>query len=363
VGPLPSWPTEAAVLGGLLVLALSDTVHGWELWRTDGTAAGTLLVLDIHPAGDSSPTRFTRVGSKLVFWADDGAHGSELWVTDGTAAGTALLKDINPGPAGSPGFRSTVLGSTAFFFAFDGVHGYEPWKTDGTGPGTVLVRDVAPGPAGSMLVESFAAAGHEVFFTASDHVAGRELWRSDGTEAGTTRVTDLVPGLVGGAIPFFIGANRTVLARSGGRVFFTATDGTTGYELWSVPVPTQFHTVVPCRVADTRDPAGPTGGASPVGDARLPGDGPLRHPVDGDLRRRQRHRRLSVRGGEPLGLRGRARPDGTGRGFLHSREDAGAPPPAEPRLGRHPLRPTPDAPGKRHSRPRRRERLVRVRWP
>ena len=52
-----------------------------------------------------------------------------------------------------------------------------------------------------------------------------------------------------------------VLARSGGRVFFTATDGTTGYELWSLPVPTRLHTITPCRVADTRDPAGPTGGA------------------------------------------------------------------------------------------------------
>jgi hypothetical protein len=51
-----------------------------------------------------------------------------------------------------------------------------------------------------------------------------------------------------------------VLARSGGRVFFTATDIATGYELWRLPAPARFHTVVPFRVADTRDPAGPTGG-------------------------------------------------------------------------------------------------------
>ena len=57
-----------------------------------------------------------------------------------------------------------------------------------------------------------------------------------------------------------------VLARSGGRVFFTATDGTTGYELWSLPVPLKLHTITPCRVADTRDPAGPTGGA-PIGSS------------------------------------------------------------------------------------------------
>ena len=67
----------------------------------------------------------------------------------------------------------------------------ELWKTDGTPAGTAMVRDIAPGPAGSMLVERFAAGGHEVFFTASDHVSGRELWRSDGTDAGTRLVADL----------------------------------------------------------------------------------------------------------------------------------------------------------------------------
>ncbi|MFN8623617.1 MAG: ELWxxDGT repeat protein [Chloroflexota bacterium] len=33
-----------------------------------------------------------------MFAADDGIHGFELWVSDGTAAGTKLVKDINPQP-------------------------------------------------------------------------------------------------------------------------------------------------------------------------------------------------------------------------------------------------------------------------
>jgi ELWxxDGT repeat protein len=164
----------------------------------------------------------------------------------------------------SLGSRTVVLGQTLFFWAYDGVHGFELWKTDGTAPGTVLVRDIAAGPPGSMSIEHFAAAGHEVFFTASDRVSGRELWRSDGTDAGTTRVADLAPGIRGSAAPWEASGPKTVLARSGGRIFFTATDGTTGHELWSLPVPMKFHTVVPCRVADTRDPAGPSGGA-PLG--------------------------------------------------------------------------------------------------
>lgn len=261
VGPMPAWVWSGVELGGALIFSASDAAHGAELWRTDGTAAGTTLIKDVNPAGDSSPYAVARLGDRVVFWADDGTHGVEPWVTDGTAAGTALLKDVNPGPARSSGVRSAVLASTYFFWAHDAVHGYEPWKTDGTSAGTVLVRDVAPGPPGSMRIEHFAAAGHEVFFTASDRVSGRELWRSDGTAAGTTRVADLAPGIRGGATPWEASGNRTVLARSGGRVFFTGNDGATGHELWSVPVPTRFHAIAPCRVADTRDPAGPTGGS------------------------------------------------------------------------------------------------------
>ena len=35
----------------------------------------------------------------LFFIADDGADGMELWKSDGTAAGTVLVKDISPGSA------------------------------------------------------------------------------------------------------------------------------------------------------------------------------------------------------------------------------------------------------------------------
>ncbi len=260
VGPMPTWVWSGVELEGALVFSASDAMHGAELWRTDGTAAGTTLILDVNPAGDSSPYPVARLGERVVFWADDGTHGVEPWVTDGTPAGTVLLKDLNPGPARSSGVRSAVLGSTFFFWAHDGVHGYEPWKTDGTPAGTVLVSDVAAGPPGSMRIEHFAAAGHEVFFTASDRVSGRELWRSDGTTAGTTRVADLAPGIRGGATPWEASATKTVLARSGGRVFLTGNDGATGHELWSASVPTRLHTITPCRVADTRDPAGPSAG-------------------------------------------------------------------------------------------------------
>ncbi|MBK8595890.1 MAG: hypothetical protein IPN83_09940 [Holophagales bacterium] len=274
VAPIPSFSRAGAELGGALYFSATDPTHGTEPWRTDGTAAGTSLLLDVHPAGSSSPLFVGRLGDRLVLWADDGAHGSEPWVTDGTPAGTTLLKDLFPGPVRSgpgafaiPGsIPNPSPGSSLFVFAHDGVHGFEPWKTDGTPTGTVLVRDVAPGPAGSHSWSTVSSMGHQALFTASDHVSGREYWRTDGTEAGTTQVADLVAGLGGGVPPWYSPGGRMPPVRSGGRIFFSASDGTTGYELWSLPVPTKLHTVTPCRVADTRDPAGPTAG-SPLGGA------------------------------------------------------------------------------------------------
>ena len=63
------------------------------------TSAQTFeFVKDINPgAGDSSPNNLTEYNNNLCFSADDGTNGKELWVTDGTTSGTLMLKDINSG--------------------------------------------------------------------------------------------------------------------------------------------------------------------------------------------------------------------------------------------------------------------------
>ena len=135
-------------MGGTLFFTADDGIHGSELWKSDGSQAGTVLVKDIDPDADGydeyGPSYLTAVGGTLFFTADDGIHGEELWKSDGTRAGTVLVKDIHPGDYGSDPSSLTDVRGTLFFTARDGIHGSELWKSDGTRAGTVLVKDIRP---------------------------------------------------------------------------------------------------------------------------------------------------------------------------------------------------------------------------
>jgi ELWxxDGT repeat protein len=178
----PVSPSLVAFQGQLYFFASAEDPKHQGLWRSDGTAAGTRLIRAIDPpTGTYNGNRYflspllTPAGNQLFFRADDGVHGTELWRSDGTPEGTVLVKDIAPGPAHSRVGALAAAGDEVYFAASDGEHGAELWVSDGTAAGTRMVADVLPGPLSSSPLDLTAVAG-KLFFTADDGEHGRELW-------------------------------------------------------------------------------------------------------------------------------------------------------------------------------------------
>jgi len=194
----------------------------YELWKSDGTNAGTKLVNDIGGSGYSSnPQQLTAVGSSLFFTVDDGVHGNELWVSDGTSVGTKLVNDIwNGGNGSSPNYLVS-MGSNVYFNAYDGINGAELWKSDGTSAGTKIINNVSNNSSPQYLT----VAGSTIYLNMYDNTAGYELYKTDGTTAGTVLVKDIQPG-GGWSYPNYFGA-------AGSNVYFQANDGVTGPDLWT----------------------------------------------------------------------------------------------------------------------------------
>ena len=246
-----------------LLIETPDCVK--ELWRSDGTAAGTVRVETpgTEPlalaslanrqllvvartgfsgflwtpggAGEPSGTTLGGLGPVLlvrVFPAGDlvyvltfaGLGEYRLWRSDGTADGTFLLARLFRTVSGFP--EAVVAGGRLFFSEADEEHGHELWVTDGTVAGTRMVCDIRPGPRSS-LPSVLAAAGDGVLFAADEGEAGHEPWLSDGTAAGTVRLADVAPGREA--------SSPGELAALGERVYFDADDGgPAGRQLWSV---------------------------------------------------------------------------------------------------------------------------------
>lgn len=221
-------------VNGVLYFRPNDGIHGDELWKSNGTAAGTVLVKDINPgAAGSELQEFANVNGVLFFRANDGVHGTELWKSDGTEAGTVMVKDIRPGQDGSIETGFFVSNGSVYFQANDGIHGNEPWKSDGTEAGTILLKDIYPGvvPSGfnagmpyNSNPDNFTSANGIVYFAASGGSETHEVWKTDGTVTGTMIVQDVYSGIQGYTLTNFITLN--------GDLYFTVYAGASGNELW-----------------------------------------------------------------------------------------------------------------------------------
>ncbi|MCU0866113.1 MAG: hypothetical protein MUC36_20205 [Planctomycetes bacterium] len=170
-----------AIVTGALRPPFANTV---EAYVTDGTVAGTSQLLQVQGGpGVRSTGRSTAVGETLLFVAETAATGSELWRTDGTAAGTQLVQDFAPGPANGIAEVVTYRGE-AWFIA-----GNRLWRSDGTAAGSSIA--LQPDPAANSL---FGLVANEdwLLFTSTNTLSQR-LWRSDGTVGGTQQLDVAAP--------------------------------------------------------------------------------------------------------------------------------------------------------------------------
>ncbi|MFP2932174.1 ELWxxDGT repeat protein [Pyxidicoccus sp. 3LG] len=183
---------------GRVLFLVENFGRPYSLWRTDGTEEGTVEVMELPtsaPSGSGSQSRppLTCMGDDVYFAAWDAQAGLELWKSDGTAAGTARVADLNPGTAGSAPKGFAVHDGSLYFAATDAAAGTELWKSDGTAQGTMPVLDVAPG-ADSALDEAdpvtLISSPAGLFFMAREATHGVQLWKTDGTPQGTSRLSD-----------------------------------------------------------------------------------------------------------------------------------------------------------------------------
>ena len=90
---------------------------------------------------------------------------------------------------------------------------------------TVMVKDINSGGLSSTpTILGDSSIGNTLYFSATDGTDGRELWKTDGTSSGTVLVKDINSG-AGSSLPSaFVVFNNTL--------FFRADDGINGFELW-----------------------------------------------------------------------------------------------------------------------------------
>lgn len=167
----------------------------FEIWKSDGTTAGTVRIDSVTCTAGGTPQNWTVAGDKLFFSKGSAASpfDRELWVCDGTPGSAQMVVDLNPGTIG--GLSNQPMGAYNGKVYFQGSESsnfgapinFELYSSDGTAIGTTLVKDINPGTSSSEP-GSWVLYNSELYFNANNGSGTKGLWKTDGTTVGTTEV-------------------------------------------------------------------------------------------------------------------------------------------------------------------------------
>lgn len=195
---------------------------------TDGTNAGTKIIKNFGYSGVSSATIKAIVSAQDHFYIHVSVNKSfnpyimydELWKSDGTEAGTVLLKRFDERGITAEGIMITtdqyeannrsLSGNEMYFNGYTGNGGRKIWKTDGTAAGTVLVADKS--------ANAFTRLNGEVYF-----ISDFKLWKISGANNSIEMIN--VPNI------FMVSTFRMAAFKN--KLYFMGFDETNGVELWT----------------------------------------------------------------------------------------------------------------------------------
>ncbi len=213
-----------AVAGDTLYLAVTPNGSAAELWTAglDGQN-----VAKVSPGDSEDWSRvwgMSALAGRIITVGNGAAERAVLWTSDGSADGT---RNIPLSHAGKSGYQPVYSGGVAwkgihYFIAWHPEEGHGLWRTDGTVEGTRLVRDMVPGAGGEL---HYLHAGESFLYFRAKVANGRwEQWRTDGTTAGTRRVAKLIDADEYG--------DMSEVAESRGALYFASGPDPAGIALW-----------------------------------------------------------------------------------------------------------------------------------
>ncbi|HNA19476.1 MAG TPA: hypothetical protein PK023_05965 [Chitinophagaceae bacterium] len=186
-----SSPQAFCKIGADVFFTCMQTASERKLWKTDGTAAGTVQIAVAEPFYILD-NAVGMVNNKMIFYAHNTVDGYEPYVSDGTAAGTMMLSNINPAGHSwitqSQNVHLRFNSAYCFFVANNGT-AKALWRTDGTPAGTIQLTTNAQAAASDVSGGSYTDVDESglwmIQYDGLGSGANNKLYRSDGTVAGT----------------------------------------------------------------------------------------------------------------------------------------------------------------------------------